>query len=130
MRKIRFNKPFSKTWHFEASFVILTLFITVYLSGNDWIEYLGALAVFFTFMIIEVNDRSSEKEALKKTPDNECYHLVPVYLYLKEFLWIAYFLYKGANSAIVGSVIFILYPLWRKFYRSKIKKLEIENEKN
>lgn len=62
---MKLNKPFSKTWHFEATTVLLILCLTVYLSGNSWIEYLGALAVFFTFMLIEIQDRTSEKESLK-----------------------------------------------------------------
>lgn len=117
MKKLKFNPPYSKTWHFEATVVIIILILTVYLSGNSTIEYLGAGAVFFTFMMVEIQDRTAEKEKQKTNPDNECFHLFPYYLYLKEFLWISYFLLKGAHSALVGSVIFLLYPLWRKVYR-------------
>jgi hypothetical protein len=114
---LQLNRPYSKTWHYEASVVIFVLFITVYLSGNQLLEYVGALAVFFTFMLLEIQDRSNEKEKQRAIPDNECFHLSPVYLYIKETLWISYFLLKGAHSALVGSFIFILYPLWRKIFR-------------
>lgn len=121
---MKLNKPFTKTWHYEATIVLLILCLTVYLSGNQLIEYLGALAVFFTFMLIEIQDRTNEKEALKAVPDNECYHLAPYYLYLKELLWISYFICKGAHSAIIGSVIFLLYPWWRKAYRRYLNPLK------
>lgn len=111
------QRPFSKIWHFEASFVATILVATVFISGNSPLEYIGASAVFFTFMLLELQDRSSEKERQKPVPDNECFFLAPYYLYIKEFLWISYFVLKGANSALVGSLIFIIYPLWRKLYR-------------
>jgi hypothetical protein len=119
------NKPYSKTWHYEATVVLVILGVTVYTSGNQSIEYLGALAVFFSFMLMEIQDRSNEKEKLKAVPDNECYHWAPRYLYLKEFLWVSYFLMKGAHSALVGSFIFMLYPLWRKLYRKFINPLSV-----
>lgn len=49
----------------------------------------------------------------------ECHWKLKWYLVSKEICWLGYFVYLGAWSALVGVVLFLLYPLWRHWYRSK-----------
>ncbi len=39
------------------------------------------------------------------------------YLVTKECIWVAYFVIHCAWSALVGAGLFLLYPLWRSWYR-------------
>lgn len=49
----------------------------------------------------------------------DCHWKLKWYLVSKEIWWLIYFVYLGAWSALVGVGLFLLYPLWRHWYRSK-----------
>lgn len=73
------------------------------------IIWLSALAVFVTFIhgakSFDVAETISNKQSASA---------IGIYWISKEFLWLAVFLLSGAYPAIVGTGLFILYPLWRK----------------
>lgn len=106
-----------KTWHFEAAVVGVILLSVAYLTGNKFSEYIGAGAVFFSFMMMQVASRLEEKEALRHTPEIQCFAWNTRYLYVKEVLWFTYFIIHESYAALVGTVLFLLYPLWRKYWR-------------
>jgi hypothetical protein len=108
-----------KTYHIEAVVVAVVLIATVLVSGRQVKEWVGALAVFFTFMHAQVADRMAEKQASMVEPSVTCYPFLTRYYAAKEFLWILYFALSQTWSALAGGVIFLLYPFWRKYRRSR-----------
>lgn len=91
----------------------------VYFSDKGPAEWIGSLAVFLTFMHIQIADRLAEAEE-KRGATNlsvECHWKLKWYLISKEACWLAYFVSLGAWSALVGVGVFLLYPAWRHWYR-------------
>ena len=107
-----------KTWMYEATVVAIVLLSVWYLTGHRWIELLGSLAVFFTFLHAQVADRMQERQAIMEKPDVHCYWKSNYFFMIKECLWITFFALTGLYSAITGAIVFCLYPFWRKYYRS------------
>jgi hypothetical protein len=108
-----------KTWRLEAAFVASVL-LTVWAStGYRPVELLGAGAVLLSFMHTQVSDRMAEKEALRTTPDVECHRWSVRYLVAKELCWLGYFTATQSWSALVGVGVFLAYPAWRTWYRTK-----------
>ena len=122
---IKRNTFLKHTWHTEALFVLTILSISAFISHKGWVEWIGVVAVFFTFMHASVAERLAETEKIRNKilnpPDYlivvHCYHKLEKYFYAKEVCWCAYFFILGAWSALVGVFIFLLYPIWRKSYR-------------
>ena len=108
-----------KTWHIEAAVIAVVLIVTVLISGSRFKEWIGALAVFFTFMHAQVADRMAEKQAAMPEPSVECHPFATRYYMTKEFLWIVYFVLSQTWTALAGGIIFLIYPLWRKYRRSR-----------
>lgn len=107
-----------RTWHKEAA-VVGAVLTTVAWAKDQPIEWLGALAVFLTFMHAQVSFRLSESES-RKTLAQVDYHWKAQYYFLaKETCWFLYFIWLGAWSALIGVIVFLLYPLWRKWHLSK-----------
>jgi len=52
----------------------------------------------------------------------DCHHWARRYLVSKEICWLVYFVMLGAWSALVGVGIFLFYPVWRHYYRTKKPK--------
>ena len=78
----------SMTYQWEAIMVSIILIITGLLSDKGWVEWIGVLAVFFTFMHASVAERLAESEGHRKTNGEDiyvdCYYKLPRYFYLKE----------------------------------------------
>lgn len=121
-----FNSPywqFMPTWMWEAHFAALTLFF-VFVSTTDLtgdphqalVNAVAGLAVFFTFQYLSVSFRLLEAQEKQNEVTVQCYQKLPYYLWAKESLWMLVFLLTGAYTAIVGNVLFLVYPGWRKFY--------------
>lgn len=51
----------------------------------------------------------------------ECYWKLKWYLVAKEILWLVTFVLLGAWPALVGVGLFLLYPVWRHYYRTRVK---------
>lgn len=105
------------TWQIEAAFVFLVLLAVIIATGGRWVEYIGATAVFFSFMHAQVSDRMAEAQADMPVPSVECYRWSQRYFFIKEAMWLVYFVSLQAWSALVGVGVFLLYPVWRRYYR-------------
>lgn len=108
-----------RTWMYEAAVVAAILLGVWLFTGHRTIEAVGALAVFFTFKHAQIADRMQERQAMQENPDVECYRWSNRYFVMKELLWIFFFAYTGAYSALVGAGVFCVYPFWRKWYRKR-----------
>ncbi len=104
------------TWQIEASFVAVVLIATVLLTGAHLREWVGALAVLFTFMHGQIAERMAEAQAKLSKPTVECFRLSQSYFMAKEALWLVYFVLCQTWSALAGVFVFLLYPFWRKYY--------------
>jgi len=102
-----------KTWQLECLCVAVVLFAVALGSEHPTREALCALAVLLEFGEATVVDRVLESPNARRPGVGK---LLP-YLVIRECVWIVYFLLVGSHSAIVGCVIFILYPAWRAFHR-------------
>jgi len=100
--------------------VVSTILLMVnYFTGKLFtIEILAALAVVLSFGHMQISSRLAEQEHSKATPSIRCYRRLSYYLVGKEVLWFIYFLTNKSYSALVGVVIFLLYPFWRKWWKS------------
>lgn len=111
-----------QTWMGEFMVVAVVLVVVALVTQKGLIEWIGVLAVLVTFGHTQIAQRLHEREALRHAArekvDIECYWKLNYYFYTKEILWFVYFVLLGAWSALVGVGIFLLYPLWRKYWRS------------
>lgn len=118
---IKRNTPFKKTWHIESLFVGICLLLIAFISNKGWVEFMGILAVYFTFQHSVISERLAQAEKERGNNNQpilvECHYKLSGYFIAKEFIWLIYFVILGAWSAIGGVVIFLLYPVWRKYYR-------------
>lgn len=133
-----------RTWHREGLFVVSALASSVLLLGRagDWREWLAALGVQLGFHHASVADRLREAEERRRhrgascpasdAPVCDCVqaardesHRVECVVWLqrywvgKELAWVAYFLATGAVSPLVGCAVFLLHPVWRRYYRAR-----------
>lgn len=108
-----------RTWHAEMAFVALSLAGVVIATNGGALEWLGAAAVLLSFGHAQVADRLAEREAARERPSVECHQMATGYLVGKESLWFAYFVLHQSWSALVGVVLFIAYPLWRRAWRAR-----------
>lgn len=109
--------PRVRTWHIEAVFVALVLGLLTFMTATSYIAWLGAAAVYVTWLYASIADRLSEGPAAERS-GVECAWKLKPYYFGKEALWCLYFVALGAWPALAGSVIFIGYGVWRKAWRS------------
>lgn len=107
----------------ESAVVAIVLFIPVALNGFKLSEIICSVAVLFTFKHAQIADRMQEKQAILEKPDVYCYRWSNRYFTIKEALWITFFLMIGSYAALCGSILFFVYPFWRRLYRKRIKPL-------
>ncbi len=107
-----------RTYQFEAAFVLTVLIIPFFFAEKIRLtEVIGTLAVHFTFLHAQIADRMQERQAAMIDPDVECHWKSNYFFILKEMCWISFFLLTHSWAALMGAVMFCLYPLWRKWYR-------------
>jgi hypothetical protein len=137
-----------KTWHFEMGFAA-ALLGGVALWRGTWLDGLGALAVFLSFGHTTIAERMRERQqsitvrvaggtavqdgVIFHLPYQEvtlgsahivsCHRLLTRYLVGKEVAWVAFFLLTKSYPALVGCGLFLLYPVWRRYWR-KVHPLE------
>lgn len=107
-----------KTWHLENAVVAAVLAAVALCTGGSWREWIGAAAVFCGFCHASIAERMREREAARPVPSVECHRLSTWFFLAKEAFWVVYFVALGAWSALVGCGLFLLYPLWRRWWRS------------
>jgi hypothetical protein len=130
-----------RTYHFELLVVAAVLAAVTGLSDGEWFQYIGAGAVLLSFAHVQVADRLAAAESQRiefatrgvrvstsgdvaaryaheqRMHSVSCHRWAARYLVGKEALWLVYFVTLGAWSAIAGVVMFLLYPLWRHWWR-------------
>jgi len=109
-----------RMWMKEA-FVVFVLLGIVCIFKTEWREYLASLAVFVTFMYVQVNSRMQEAEAKREVPSVHCYKIGLWYFYIKEIMWAVLFISLKSWSSLIGVIILLIYPYWRKFYLKTYK---------
>jgi len=107
-----------RTWQKEALVVLLVLIGSLFFKPITLPDVVCVIAVWVTFLHAQVADRMQEKQAKMSTPDVECFRWSNRYFLIKESLWILFFLLLKSYPALIGSVVFFIYPYWRKIYRS------------
>lgn len=108
------------TWVWERGVAVAILLLVWALAGTSLLELGGVVAVVLTFAHMQVSDRLAE--AQKAAPDHaavECWRKLDRYLVLKEVCWLVYFVLHGSWSAVAGVPLFLLYPVWRRWYRAR-----------
>jgi len=98
---------------FELSAVVIVLVFTAIVSGRELVEWLGVFGVILTFEYTLIATRLGENEEHGTQEEKKYFKRLLLFYYLKELVWLAYFIILGAWSAIVGVVIFLLYGGWR-----------------
>lgn len=106
-----------KTWIVESMVVAAILGGFTYLAGSKSVEWLGAAAVWCAFSHAQIAERLAERQAAQPKPDVPCFKKLGAYFFLKELLWLSYFLLNKSYAALLGVFIFLLYPFWRKLWR-------------
>lgn len=105
-------------WQAEAAVVALVLAGVAILRGG-WLEWVGALAVLLSFMHGQIADRHGAAEAAAAARGDvrvACWRWSARYFIGKEIAWVVYFVAHRSWSALVGCGLFLLYPLWRRWY--------------
>jgi hypothetical protein len=126
-----------KTWMLEMALAALVLIAVVLDTHGGLPELVGALAVLLSFGHAQVADRLAEKEAQRvkendeETYENlvrlsaswvECYRWATRYLISKEIVWVVYFVMHKSWSALAGCGLFLVYPIWRRWWRLHRKR--------
>lgn len=108
-----------RTWHIEHLVVAVALLTTLVATGGGLVELIGAIAVQASFGHAAITDRLTEREAMRASPEVDCYRWSWRYFVAKELAWLAYFVAHRSWSALVGVGVFLAYPLWRRWYRTR-----------
>lgn len=112
------------TWKKELAVVAPILCGMTFIFANNKVNWIMTAAVIATFMHAQISNSLKESQQVMTVKSVKCYYKLNWYFGIKEVLWIVSFLMVGTYSAIVGSVLFVIYPFWRKFYRWKIKPMK------
>jgi hypothetical protein len=113
-----------KTWKIEISVVAFILLVINFFTHKLFsIELLSSFAVIFSFGHAQIASRLAEQESLKSIPNIKCYYKLIYFFIAKEILWFIYFLFNHCYSALIGVIIFLIYPFWRKMWLTKWKHL-------
>jgi len=107
-----------KTWHGEMAVVAVVLSTVAFVRG-DWREWVAAAAVLATFGHASVAERLREREAARDQVEVDCVKWTWGYFVAKEILWAAFFITTGAYAALVGVGVFLVFPLWRRWWRGR-----------
>ena len=107
------------TYQLEMALALGILIATALISQKGWIEWIGVVAVFISFGHMTLSDRLAEREAVlhKSRIRKNVHTMLNAYLVSKEILWFAYFILVGAWSALTGVILFLAYPLWRRYWK-------------
>lgn len=91
----------------------------VALARDDWREWVAAAAVLATFGHASVAERMREREEARDEVEVDCVRWTWRYFVAKEILWAAFFVLTGAYAALAGVGVFLVYPLWRRWWRCR-----------
>ncbi len=105
-----------RTWILESTIVAAILSAVVFIKPFQRSEFVCTAAVWVTFMHAQVAGRMQEKQSSMLKPDVHCYKWSARYFLIKEGLWIIFFIMIRSYAALLGAIVFFLYPFWRKCY--------------
>lgn len=107
-------------YHIEIMVILLVLGLPLLFTDTiRTTELIATAAVFFTFLHAQMGNRLQEAEAAKDKPSVEnAWHIV-LFQIAKESLWVVFFFMTQAWAALVGAIVFLAYPFWRKWYRKR-----------
>lgn len=108
-----------KTWQIESLVVLLLLTLSLFFKEVTFADVTCVIAVWVTFMHAQVADRMQEKQAAMVKPDVECFRWSNRYFYVKEILWVVFFISLHSYPALIGCFTFLIYPYYRKLYRKR-----------
>ncbi len=108
-----------KTWHFEMAIVAAALTLTLAITGAPLLEFVGAAAVLASFGHASVSERLAAQEAARAAPTVACHRWALRYWVAKEICWVVYFVAHRSYAALVGCGVFLVYPLWRRWWRAR-----------
>lgn len=109
----------------EASFVLFALLMIAALSGGQWRDWLGAAAVFLTFLHAQLAfDFEDSQQGIPK-PAVQNFRWAGRLFVTKEVMWVLTFFMTGSWPLCLGSVIFATYPHWRKLMRRQLLRTEV-----
>ncbi len=109
-----------RTWHLEALVMGAVLVVVGIVDDPaDWVVWVGVAAVWVTSRHMSCGDRLKEKEQLGLDRPVDCVTWLDRYWLGKEALWLVYFVALEAWPALGGVALFTLYPVWRRWYRSR-----------
>ncbi len=142
VRLVDFLKRKTGLFTYQIEFFVVGIILGLVVISKEFhiVEIIGAAAVFFSFAHAKVANRLEEREAHRAICRQEATDILPYYykisryFYIKEALWLLYFVFLGAWSALIGVGIFLVYPSWRKLWRryypldEKIRQ-EVEQKK-
>lgn len=110
-------------WEMLFAFVYVFFFATITTDFSDTrehiISFLTSFGVLFAFARTTVADRMAEAQARATERTVSCYRWFTGYLYAGEVCWALVFLISGNFVAMSSIPLFLLYPVWRKWYRSQ-----------
>ena len=95
------------------------------------LELVGAAAVLLSFGHAQVADRLAENERERQAYVRDevaerhsvtCHRWAARYLVGKESLWLLYFVAHRSWSALAGVGLFLVYPLWRRWWRARFPR--------
>jgi hypothetical protein len=113
------SKPIAWAAINEAMLVLVLLSTIAYLSGCKATDWLGAAAVFITFLHGQLSFDMQESQDKMPVATVQNYHWSSRLFVTKEILWIATFMMTGSWPLCAGSLIFATYPRWRAWLRQK-----------
>jgi hypothetical protein len=113
------SKPIAWAAINEAMLVLVLLSTIAYLSGCKSTDWLGAAAVFITFLHGQLSFDMQESQDKMPVATVQNYHWSSRLFVTKEILWIATFMMTGSWPLCAGSLIFATYPRWRAWLRQK-----------
>lgn len=126
MRHLLWQKLPTYVWEMGFAAVYLAAVTILVSDGQEIREIVGqvlsSIAVLLSFGHMQVSSRLEEQQEVLQVKSVECYALLTRYLIGKEVAWIAAFACLGAWSALAGVPLFLLYPAWRRWYRSPQRK--------
>lgn len=105
-----------KTWHIEIAVVSCISVGSAVLAGGG-MHLLASLAVVLTFGYVQIADRMREAQEQQPIPDVECVRKLNWFLVSKEICWLLLFALTGQWTALLSVPLFLLYPVWRAWWR-------------
>ena len=108
-----------RTWHIGLAIVAAAMLGVAIVTGGTIVAWLSAAAVTASFGHGQIADRLAEREAARAAPTVHCHAMAARYFVAKEVLWALAFMSSHAYPALVGVALFLAYPAWRRWWRTR-----------